>query len=373
VNVQENFWFSVLGKVIVVLFYIVIFWAFLQLPALLNWFSPRKTINVCCFTETFSPEAIERFEKETGIGVNLTYAEIDEQIYAKFRINDGKDYDVVNLSDFMIDILRDQDLLYPLEKEKLNNQKNIDPRLTGHAYDENNAFCMPHKWYVYGLAYDKAFFKRVPEEMSLDFVFKNPKELHRAGAVPFEYKLSMLDDGRDALFLAAIYLFGGVDRFDSQAFEQIGKLLIAQKKWVEVYTVHSAEYFLFSGVTPIALMSSNYMRKILDKTDRFEFAIPKEGTSLIIENLAIPKKSEKIEYAHKFINFMLSDEIAAINCKAYGYNSSNKNTYHLMDQNKSDNKHLLPDDKIFKRLFVPLLPVSVKKTLDDLWLAVEFA
>jgi spermidine/putrescine-binding protein len=361
------------GKIAIISFYIGLFVFFLYLPMVVEFFRPSLSINVCVFAETFCQEAIDRFQEKTGIKVNLSYAEIDEQIYAKFRMNEGAHYDVVNLSDYMIDMLKKQGLLHEIDPTKIKNMALLDQRLMHQTYDSGNVFSVPHKWYCYGLVYDKAFFNRSPDDMSLDFIFKDPQELQQQGLVSQPYRLCMLDDGRDALFMAAIYLFGRVDNLSPENMEQIKNLLIRQKQWVEAYTVHSSQYFLFANVTPIALMSSNYMRKILDNSQRFDFAIPKEGSMLIVENLAIPQRSKHVDLAHMFIDFMLSDEIAALNSKAYGYNSANKNAIKDAGLHYLANPHLFPDDTMFKRLFIPLLPVHLRKTLEELWLAVGFA
>lgn len=371
---QKNSWLSQIApKAVIVIGYIAALFFILNLPLMLDFFQPSKSINVLVFTETFSPDTLARFKEKTGIAVNITYVEIDEQIYAKFKINEGEGYDIVNISDYIVYALGTQDLLHKIDHKKLKNLPSLDHRLMNQNYDHDNKFSVPHKWYAYGLVYDKDFFKTSPNNMTLDYIFKSPETLYENGLVPSPYKVCMLDDGRDAVFIAAIYLFGRVNNLSIQDFEAIGTLLLNQKKWVESYTTYSAQYFLFSNVTPIASMSSNYMIKILENSNRFAFSIPKEGSTMVIENLAIPKKSKKVAWAHKFIDFMISDEMATINSSDFEYNSSNKKAMSEVDQTYLNNKHLFPDDTIFKRLFIPLLPAQYQKTVQDLWLAVGFS
>ncbi len=371
-NTKKSFIRSVIGKIVIASFYVILFAFFLYLPLILDLFRPSRTVNVCTFAETFCPEAIERFEQQTGIKVNLTYVEIDEQIFAKFRMNEGEGYDVVNISDYMIKILTDQGALHKLDHSKLPSIGLLDPHLMNRNFDKGNEYSLPHKWYVYGLAYNKKFFNKPPEAMSLKYIFQKPFDMYKKGEVPHKYRICMLDDGRDAVFMAAIYLFGRVDNLGEREFAEIEKLLVQQKKWVEAYTVHSADYFLLANVTPIALMSSNYVRKIFDTSDRFDFAIPAEGSMLVIENLAIPCKSKKIELAHQFINFMLSEEIARLNSTTFGYSSSNKNANDKVSTTYLNNHNIFPDDATYKRLFIPLLPTALRRVVEDLWLTVGF-
>ena len=373
-NVQNDKPFSnVTPKIVIIVGYTLALISILCLPLVLDVFQSNKSINVLVFTETFSPETLARFTKKTGIAVNLTYAEIDEQVYAKFTINQGEGYDVVNISDYTVHALGNEALLHELDHKKIPNLALLDSKLLNQEYDPVNTFSMPHKWYAYGLVYNKDFFKKNPDDMSLDYIFKNPETLYQNGNVPTPYKVCMLDDGRDATFITAIYLFGHVNNLTPDKFQAIRSLLVEQKKWVEAYTVNSAQYFLFSDVTPIALTSSNYMIKILENSDRFAFSIPKEGSTMVIENLAIPKKSKRVDWAHQFIDFMLSDEMATINSSDFEYNSSNKKAMSVVDQRYLANTHLFPDATTFKRLFIPLLPKQYRKTVQDLWLAVGFA
>ena len=345
----------------------------LYLPALWSRWRVDNTLNVCVFSETFAPDALARFQKATGIKVNVTYAEIDDQIYAKFYMNGAAGYDVVNISDYVVHALKDTDVLLPIDKSLLTNFGAIDPKLLGQVYDPESVFSVPHKWYVYGLVYDKLFFKCEPSQMSLDYMFKDPKLLQEEGKVARSYRVCMLDDARDAVFMASIYLHGKVHELEDNQLENVRALLVSQKRWVEAYTLHSSQYFLFAGVVPIALMSSNYMHKIYQHSDRFEFAIPKEGSMVIIENLVIPKASKKSDLAHKFIDFMLSEQAAAINSSFYGFNSSNKAVGHKMQATQTSNVHMFPDRSVFRRLYIPLLPVHMRKKVESVWLNVCFA
>jgi spermidine/putrescine transport system substrate-binding protein len=372
-TIKKSFIHTVRRRVMVIFFYLALFAFFLYVPLLRDFFINQKTLNVCVFSETFTQEAISAFEQETGVKVNITYVEMDDQIFAKFRMNGAAGYDVVNISDFVVHSVGQSNQLAPLEKTALPSLGRIDPNLLNLHYDYANVFSVPHKWYVYGLVYDTQFFKQDPGAMSLTTIFEDPKGLVKKGLVSSAYRICMLDDARDAIFLACIFLFGRVDKLSEQDLAAARDLLVRQKEWVEAYTLHSSQYFLFSGVTPIALMSSNYMRKILESSDQYAFAIPQEGSMLIVENLAIPATSKKVELAHQFINFMLRDDIATLNSSFYGFNSANWHANQALDTKLKNNKHLFPTTEMFKRLYIPLLPEEQRKSVEDRWLEVSFS
>ncbi len=361
-------------RIFIVFFYLCILASFLYLPLLFDQFRSQKTLNVYAFTETFSPESLELFEEKTGIKVNMTYAELDEEIGAKFSINGGLGYDVVNVSDFMVHYLSSKSYLQKLDKNLLANISHLDARLMNQAYDVGNAYSVPHKWFMYGLIYDTKFFKQSPDQMSLKMVFENPAQLHAKGLVPAPYRVCMIDSPLDAYFLSMLYTFNRCNHFTPSELAVIADSLIKQKQWVECYSLYSVEYFLLSGIIPIALSSSNFMRKIWEVSDRYEFAIPEEGGILVIENLVVPQTSKKCELAHQFINFMLSDEIANLNSQTYGWTSANCAAQKELDAEYKDKQsHLFPDARIFKRLHIPLLTPHARKRVDSAWLRVCFA
>jgi spermidine/putrescine transport system substrate-binding protein len=357
-----QFFVSLAQKLVITLLYLGLIAFFFYSPLLVSCYGTHKTLNVCAFTETFSPEAIARFEQKTGIKVNLTYVELDEQIYAKFKINKGDGYDVINASDFMVQMLQTQGLLHAIDHPKLPCMEHINKMLLKQRYDPSNAYSVPHKWFMYGLIYDKSFFNIAPENVSLDLVFKQPADMVNQGIAKMSYKICMLDSPIDSFFLASLHLFGHAYELSDAVYDQVTKMLVAQKNWVECYTLYTVEYFLLTDIVPLAITSSNFANKIMRYDDRFQFVIPREGGILVIENLVIPERSKNKELAYQFINFMLSEEIARLNSSTYGWTSAHENV-----------AHVTLDEALKQRLYIPLFDSSARMRIDDVWLEVECA
>ncbi len=357
-----QFWISLAQKFVITLMYLGIIAFFFYFPLLVSCYGPHKTLNVCAFTETFSPEAIARFEQKTGVKVNLTYVELDEQIYAKFKINKGEGYDVINVSDFMVQMLQSQGLLHAIDHDKVPCVAHINKMLLNQRYDKGNGYSVPHKWFMYGIIYDKQFFNVTPENVSLDLVFKEPSDLVRQGLAKMPYKICMLDSPIDSFFLTALYLFGHADGLSDDAYNHIKNTLVTQKKWVECYTLYTVEYFLLTDIVPLAITSSTFANKIMRYDERFQFVIPRDGGILVIENLVIPERSKNKELAYQFIDFMLSEEIAYLNSSTYGWMSARENA-----------AHIALDEGLRQRLYIPLFDPSARARIDDVWLEVECA
>ena len=370
---KRNFIEFLLSRIIIMGFYFAMLMSCLMLPRVKELFERKDTLNVYAFTEMVSPEAIEEFERETGIKVRIQYFESNEELHAKFRVNEGEGYDLITPSDYMIELLRKEALLYKLDRAKIPNLNAVDQKLMGHFFDPGNNYSVPLAWHCYGIVYDKQLLGNDVEQMSFDYLFVDPAALLKEKKVKAPFKICMMDDARDSVFTAAIYLFGTTRNLSEVQLQKIQDVLVQQKLWVEAYTSTSVEYFLLGNIVGAAFISSLHMKKILDLSSRFGFKIPREGSMGVIENFAIPIHCKKIDQAHQFINFMISKKIAAQCSIKYGYNPVNKEAYALIDQKFLHNQHFFPADDFFrKRLHLGHNDVSLKR-VEDVWLGVKFA
>ena len=109
--------------------------------------------------EYMGENLISDFEEQTGATVNVDYFESNEQMYIK--VANGESFDVLVPSDYMIERLIQEDLLQPLDKDKLTNLDQLSDGVMGLDYDPNNDYSIPYFWGTVGIVYDKT---KVSEE-----------------------------------------------------------------------------------------------------------------------------------------------------------------------------------------------------------------
>ncbi len=356
-------------RAVVVGFYFTILISFLYFPRVFEYFSAEKSINVYAFTEFISHEAIEEFEKNTGIKVRVQYFEFNEELYAKFKINQGEGYDLITPSDYMVELMRKDGMLQNIDLSKLSNFKEIDPRLLNKYFDPENRFSVPLCWLVYGIVYDKSIKGVNFKGTNLGMLFRDPWDSVISDQFSKYYKICMVQDPRDMIFLAAIYLFDRTNNLSQDELLKIQNLLSKQKNWVESYTDVSIPYFLASGIANVAIMTSHRMKKLAEESDKFIFEIPREGSLITIENLAIPAKTKKAEMAHKFIDFLISKRISAMHMNLYGTNPSNMSG---IEEKSLKNRNFFPSAKMFDKLRIMHNEIPLDK-VDSMWLTVRFS
>jgi len=361
----------VYARGIISLLFFIILAFFLYLPYFTDYFS-AKTLNIYAFTEMIAPSVIEKFERETGVSVNIKYFQTNEELYAKLRINQGDGYDIIVASDYMLRILREENILQKIDCSKITSFHDLDPKLLRQHFDPENNYSLPLAWCTYGMVYNKKLFKHDVDKLGLEYLFKDPYEMYKKKKVTGLYRICMVDDAKEAVMYAELYLFGKLKQLNQKEFKVIEDLLIRQKQWIESYASSSLQYYLFSGIAQIAITSSSYMRKILEHTNEFGFKIPKEGSILVIENLAIPFHCKKSDLAHKFIDFTLSFPNALNSSSLYGYNPTNKKVYAHIKQEFLNNPNIFPDAETFARLHMTQGDLP-KKMLENIWLGVKFS
>jgi spermidine/putrescine transport system substrate-binding protein len=352
--------------IVVYVFFVLLILHIPKLPK----FKEHGVIRIYSFSDSISPESIQLFEKKFGIKVILKYFDTNEELFSKFLIGGGEGYDLITPSDYMVEVLINNDLLHKLDHSKLDIMNDLDPRLRNKFFDPKNNYSIPFSWVTYGIVFNKNVFKKIPEKIGLDFLFNPTFAMQFNEKGRCAYKVGMIDDYREAALLAGIYLFGDAIDFDSNQLQKIQNLLISQKKWVEFYESQDMRYFLLAGIVDVAIASSSWMGRMRQIVDNFDFKIPHEGSLMVIENLAIPSSCKNVDLVHKFINFILSEDISVLNSFIFGFNASNKKAYKHLDEDILKNRNVFPDDEIFSKLHLMHNNMPVKK-FEEIWLKVK--
>lgn len=72
-----------------------------------------------------------------------------------------------------------------------------------------------------------------------------------------------------------------------------------------------------------AVVWSGMAQDIMWKNEELNYTVPKEGSNLWFDAMAIPKNSKNTDGAYQFINFLLDSETAAVNAEWVGYATPN--------------------------------------------------
>ncbi len=331
----------------------------MRLPALASLLAPvlvlaaapafaQGSVNVYNWSDYIAEDQLKDFAKDTGIKVNYTTYDSNEILDAKLRTGkSGYDIVVPTASPFFVRQLQ-ANIFLALDKSKLKNWKNLDPEImTALAkYDAGNAHAIPWMWGTTGIGYNVAEIrKRMPDAPvdSLRMIF-DPAVVSKFQ----DCGVMVLDSATDMLPAALKYL--GLDP-DSKKPEDLAKaadVMKAVRPYIRKF--HSSEYInalaggnicLAFGFSGDVFQARDRGAKAASKVD-IAYAIPKEGSLLWIDVVAIPKDAPNPANAYRFMDFMLEAKVAAASSELTGYANGNKAAFTLLPKDISGNPLIYP-------------------------------
>ena len=320
--------------------------------------APSRTLNLFIWSNYISPETLAKFEARLDVKVNVDLYDSNEALLAKLQAGNAG-YDVVCPSDYSVQVLLAQGLLRPLDRSLLPHMVNVDPGFLDRPYDPGNAHSVPYFWGTTGIAYDR---RKVKAPVDSWAALWDPR---------YAGRVLMLDDAREA-FGAALKMRGhSLNTTDPRLLEAARDDLLRQKKVVRAYNSTNFEDVLLSGDVWLAQGWNGQFAKAMDQSPDIVYVIPKEGSTLFIDNLAIPRDARQPALAHAFIDFTLEADVAAEICRTMRYSSPNRAAWPLIPPEIRRHPAVFPPADVVQRLELIRDLGDATVVYDRLWTEVK--
>lgn len=321
-------------------------------------------IYVSSYSDVVSEALFRKFEKETGIKVHTKYCDSDSEMWAQLYMNHGRGYDLITPTDYMVKIMREESLLRPIKTKKIEFFKDIDKRFVNLAGDPENKYSIPFAWSAHGLGYKKRYFERkgLSAPDSLAYALK-PEQVFAKDIISKKlknYRVCLVDEPLEIIFLASIFLFGDVKNFSTKNIEEIRNLLIAQRRWTRAYTNSDVSYYL-AHCAPVVLALAAHAKKAMEGSSRFDFKIPKEGSLMLVQHLCIPNGAKNHKAARRLVDFLLRPDNQAEIFNQSGFAPVNNKANKFIDKKFSSNPSFFPPEEVFKKFRMLNSELSMKQ------------
>ncbi|WP_144378999.1 polyamine ABC transporter substrate-binding protein [Mesorhizobium amorphae] len=330
------------------------------------WAEEEKVVNVYNWSDYIAPDTAAKFEKETGIKVVYDVYDGNEVLETKL-LTGGSGYDVVYPSAFPF--LKNQvtaAAFMPLDKAKLGNFAKLDPqaqKLVGNA-DPDNVHAVPYMEVTDGVGYNvEAVKKRMPDAPvdSLDMVF-NPDVVKNFA----DCGVTMLDAPAEIIPIAMNYLKIDPKSTDPDDLAKVEALLTKVRPYIRYF--HSSKYIndLANGDICVTL---GWSGDILQARTRaaaaankreIAYSIPKEGTLINFDTMAIPKDAPHPQNGHAWIDFNMRPDIAAANSSYISFANPIPESLPLVDPLVAKDPGVFPPAEVKAKLFA-LSPADAKQ------------
>ena len=273
----------------------------------------KTKLYVLNWGEYMDSELVEAFEDEYN--VDVVYEEVGSNEEMEIKIKSGiTAYDIAIPSDYMIDKLRQQNLLKEIDVDLLTSlddvtiNSDVTDLYNGKGYEP---YLVPYFWGTVGIMYNTDTVTEA-ELTGWDVLFNPDTTL----------KVGMYDSSRDSVAAALLYLGYDVNTNVTAELDAAEAALKAAN--IEMFGEDNLKGHIIQGNLDVALVySGDYFDELYaaeeDEAEiNFGYFVP-ETTNVWVDGFVIPTTSEQTELAHDFINFFLQEDVAEQNADWVGY------------------------------------------------------
>lgn len=319
----------------------------------------NKVLNLYNWGDYIDPALITKFEKQTGIKVNYETFDSNEAMVTKIK-QGGTSYDLTVPSDYMIQKMKKENLLLPIDKSKITTLKYIDKRFLNLAFDRHNKYSIPYFWGTLGIVYNDKYVKR--HEISQWNDLWNSK---------YRDKIMLIDSARDILGLSLISQGNSLNDKSSADLQAAKGKLDALMPNVKAIVADEIKMYMVQEEAPIAVTYSGEAAEMIAQNKHLHYIVPTKGSNEWFDNLVIPKTAKHIAAAYQFINFINQPENAKQNAEYIGYATPNAKAKQLLPKSIRTDQQFYPSAETLSKLQV-YQDLGQKKTQEYNDLFLEF-
>jgi spermidine/putrescine-binding protein len=270
----------------------------------------KRQLYVFNWSDYIHEDVIPEFERRTSCTVVYDNYSSDAELETRLATGGGA-YDVVFPSDRAMHALLAKDLLSQIDRERLKNFARLDPKFLGAPFDPANRFSVPYFWGTVAVGVRTDYVNRPVE--GFDVLFD---ERYRG-------RITMLDDLENVVAAVLMHLGLPLNSVEREHLARAERLLLAQKPLVQAYTSDSYKERLIAGDAWAALGWSGDLKQAAREEPKVRVIVPRSGTMIWLDSMAIPRAARNVELAHAFIDYLLEPEVAVRNAEAVQYATPN--------------------------------------------------
>jgi putrescine transport system substrate-binding protein len=318
-----------------------------------------KVLNLYIWSDYLAANTLSDFEKQTGIKVNVAYFDTNETLETKLLAG-SSGYDIVVPTASYFERQIKAGVYMPLDKSKLPNLKNMDPQLMAKValHDPGNAHGIIYMWGTNGIGYNEKMIKALMPDAPLDswrMVF-DPAVASKVA----KCGISVLDS--PAEMMRAVYSYLGKDPNSQSPDDLVQAEAVLTKIRPYIRNINSSEYIeaLANGDLCLAV---GYNGDVMQARDRardankgvdIKYVVPKEGSILWFDMLAIPKDAPHPDSALAFMNYIMTPQVIADISNFKRYANGNLASQPLVLPAVKDDPEIYPPPEIRQKLAVQL-------------------
>ncbi len=274
--------------------------------------SSEGTLTIYNWGDYVDPSLLKDFEEESNLKVIYETFDSNEAMYTKVK-QGGTSYDLLIPSEYMIERLIEEDLLYELDKTQIEGMEHLVPDFLDLPFDPGNQYSLPYFWGTLGIIYND---KMIGAE-----AIQSWEDLWKP---EFENSLLLIDGAREILGLTLQNLGYSLNSKDAAELAEAQAKMNELVPNVKAIVADEIKMYMIQEEGQLAVSFSGEAADMMGENEHLHYVLPEEGSNLWFDSMVIPKTADNLEGAHAFISFMLRPENAAQNAEYIGYSSPNQ-------------------------------------------------
>jgi spermidine/putrescine transport system substrate-binding protein len=322
----------------------------------------EKKLNFYNWDTYIGERTLPDFKEATGIDVKMDLFADNDELFAKLK-GGNPGYDVIVPTNDALERMIAADMVVPLDHSKIPNMANIDKPFQDAQFDPGRKFSVPYMWGTLGIGYRKSAVANPPDSWK---VLYDSDEY--AGAI------SLLGDQSNVLGAGLKYLGFSWNSTNADELKQVEEMLIRQKKNIKVFADDNGQDLLAAGEVKLCQEWNGDIKQIMNEDEDVAYVVPKEGSLLWQDVLAIPKGAPHPENAHAFMNFLLDAEVGKEIAQTIQFPTANRAAKDLMPEEYTSSPVIFPSEEVIAKCEPGLyLGEEATRVRDEIWTRIQAA
>ena len=321
----------------------------------------KNQLNLFIWSEYIDPQVVSDFENQFDCKLVIDLYEDAESMLAKMQGGGVSLYDVVVPPDHMVPAMLKLKLLAPLRHENIPNLRNLDEKFAHPPFDKKNRFTVAYQWGTVGIFARRNGTPSIEESWS---VFFDPKK--QPG------RFVLIDSMRDLIGAALKYKHYSLNSTNAEQLKQARDLIIdAKKRCLSFDGSVGGKNKVVGKQARAAIVYSGEAGRGMTEDPQTEYFIPKEGSQIWLDNLAVLAKAPHRDLAEKFINHLLDGKIGAKISNFTQFSTPNQAARPFIKPEDLKNPALYPPPEVMAKLEF-LEDLGAKTRLyDEIWTQIK--
>jgi putrescine transport system substrate-binding protein len=318
-----------------------------------------QSLNLFIWSDYLAPATLSDFQQRTGITVHAAYYDSNETLETKLLAG-SSGFDVVVPTASYFERQIKAGVYLTLDKSKLPNLKNMDPQLMARVamHDPDNAHGVIYMWGTNGIGFNQKMVTALMPDAPLDswrLVFDPAvaSKIAKCG-------ISVLDSPAEMMRAVLNYLGKDPNSQKAEDVQTAEATLLKIRPFIR--NINSSEYIeaLANGDLCVAV---GYNGDVLQARDRardankgidIKYMVPKEGSILWFDMLAIPKDAPHPDAAYAYLNFIMEPKVIADISNFKRFANANLASQAFVLDSVKDDPAIYPPPELREKLAVQL-------------------